>query len=213
MRFEIDFLESHDPASVVAELQRIAELLGKRTVTAKEIDMHGRLNSRTVMQKFGTMRKAHEAAGLIASRYTMATDEELVKVVAELWTKTLRDSGRRPRASEVATYGCPVSSRTIVDRFGSWKRALIATAKAVEGPDFLKPVKLARVVKKRRPLSAQKRYNILKRDQYRCRLCRKSGVELEVDHVIPVRLGGKDTSTNLQTLCRVCNRKKGGKMQ
>jgi 5-methylcytosine-specific restriction protein A len=213
MRFEIDFLESHDTASVVAELQRIADLLGKRTVTAKEIDRHGRLNSRTVMQKFGTMRKAHEAAGLIASRYTMATDEELFKVVAELWTKTLRDSGRRPRTSEVSKYGCPVSSRTIVERFGSWKRALIATANAVEMPDFEKPVKPVKVVKTRRPLSVQKRYYILKRDRYKCRICRKSGVELEVDHVIPVSLGGRDTLTNLQTLCKVCNRKKGGKMQ
>ena len=213
MRFEIDFLESHDPASVVAELQRIADLLGRRTVTAKEIDRLGRLNSRTVMQKFGTMRKAHEAAGLIASRYTMATDQELFKVVADLWTKTLRDSGRRPRTSEVSKYGCPVSSRTIVERFGSWKRALIATANAVEMPDFDRPVKPVEVVKKRRPLSLPKRSYILKRDRYKCGICLKAGGDLEVDHIVPVRLGGRDTVTNLRTLCKACNRKKGGKMQ
>jgi HNH endonuclease len=213
MRFEIDFLESHDTASVVAELQRIAGLLGKRTVTAKEIDRHGRLNSRTVWHLFGTIRKAHEAAGLVASRYTKATDEELFKVVAELWTKTLRDSGRRPRMSEVSKYDCPVSSRTIVGRFGSWKRALIATANAVEMPDFDKPVKPVQVRKTRRPLSVQKRYFILKRDRYQCRNCHRSGVELEVDHITPVSKGGRDIPANLQTLCKACNRKKGGKMQ
>ena len=80
-------------------------------------------------------------------------------------------------------------------------------------PDFDKPVKPVKVVKTRRPLSVQKRYYILKRDRYKCRICRKSGVDLEVDHVIPVCLGGRDTLMNLQTLCKVCNRRKGGKMQ
>lgn len=211
MHFEIDFLESHDPASIVAELQRIATLLGKRTVTAKEIDRHGRLNSRTVMQKFGTMRKAHEAAGLIASRYTKSTKEELLKAMADLWTASLRESGRRPRANEVGKYGCPVSARTIVSRFGSWKKALIATATALPEGDY--PVKPVEVKKQRQPLSDRRRFFVLKRDRYKCRICRKSGVELEVDHIVPVSRGGADTVDNLQTLCKICNRSKSDQLQ
>ena len=212
MRFEIDFLESHDSESIVAELHRIAELLGKRTVTAKEIDRHGRLSSRTVMQKFGTMRKAHEAAGLIASRYTKATEAELFKVLTELWLITLRESGRRPRMSEVSKYGFPVSSRTIVERFGTWKRALIATAKAVEFPNSVKPLARVKVVKRRQPLSVRRQFSVLKRDGYECRICHKKGGELEVDHIVPVSLGGPDKMENLQAVCKVCNRSKGNKL-
>lgn len=33
--------------------------------------------------------------------------------------------------------------------------------------------------------------------------------DLEVDHIIPVSLGGSDTLDNKQLLCSTCNRKKG----
>ena len=211
MNFQIDFLESHDHASIADELRRIAALLGKRTITAKEIDKYGRLNSRTIAQRFGTMRKAHEAAGLIAARYTKSTDEELLKVVADLWTITLREYGRRPRASEVKKFACPVSARTIVGRFGSWKRALIATA--TSRPSAAPPPQAIEPRKQRQPLSVAKRYFVLKRDRYQCRLCKQSAVELEVDHIVPVCQGGQDTLDNLQALCKTCNRSKGGKLQ
>lgn len=53
------------------------------------------------------------------------------------------------------------------------------------------------------------RFMVFSRDEYRCRLC-NSGEKLEVDHVIPVVKGGDDDPENLQTLCRRCNRRKGG---
>ena len=52
------------------------------------------------------------------------------------------------------------------------------------------------------------RFAILKRDNYRCRLCGRSaddGVKLEVDHRIPRAKGGVDTHVNLWTLCFECN--------
>lgn len=213
MHFEIDFLESHDEASLVEEMQRIAVLLGRSTIRAKEIDRLGRVNSRTIMQRFGTLRKAHEAAGLVASRYTKSTDEELMKVVADVWILTLREAGRRPRMSEVKKYGFPVSARTIVQRFGTWKGALIATAKRMALPDGLRPMHEAPAVRKRQPISDHKRFVVLKRDLYCCRICHKAGGELEVDHVVPVCQGGSDLLENLQTLCKRCNRGKGGSLE
>lgn len=58
------------------------------------------------------------------------------------------------------------------------------------------------------------RYDVLKRDGFRCRLCGRSvaeGVVLHVDHIIPVSKGGKSTLDNLQTLCADCNLGKSNK--
>lgn len=59
------------------------------------------------------------------------------------------------------------------------------------------------------------RYDVMQRDGFKCRLCGRSaqsGIELEVDHIIPVSKGGNSAFDNLQTLCRDCNRGKGVKM-
>lgn len=55
------------------------------------------------------------------------------------------------------------------------------------------------------------RYDVMKRDGFRCRLCgasQKDGVRLEVDHIRPVSKGGKTEMSNLRTLCERCNRGK-----
>jgi len=67
----------------------------------------------------------------------------------------------------------------------------------------------------RSKLTPSLRYDILRRDRFRCCLCGRSaqdGIELEVDHIIPVSKGGETTYDNLQTLCRDCNRGKGAKL-
>jgi len=115
--------------------------------------------------------------------------------------------------SEVSKYGFPVSSKTIVERFGTWKQALIATsaAYAANGKPAKKaaPPKPVRKVIRRKDLSVNKRYLVMKRDNFTCRICRIPGGELEIDHIIPVSRGGGNTMDNLQTLCKPCNRGKG----
>ena len=52
------------------------------------------------------------------------------------------------------------------------------------------------------------RYDIMKRDGFRCVLCgasAASGATLHVDHIIPVSKGGKTVKSNLRTLCDRCN--------
>lgn len=59
------------------------------------------------------------------------------------------------------------------------------------------------------------RYDILKRDGFRCQICgasAKDGALLHVDHIIPVAKGGKTTKNNLQTLCSRCNSGKSDKL-
>lgn len=50
---------------------------------------------------------------------------------------------------------------------------------------------------------------------YRCAECDKhmidDGVELDIDHIIPLDMGGLDTEDNMQVLCSHCNRSKGAR--
>ena len=58
------------------------------------------------------------------------------------------------------------------------------------------------------------RYDVMKRDHFRCVLCGRSaddGVKLHVDHIVPVAKGGKTVMSNLRTLCEDCNRGKRDK--
>ena len=66
-----------------------------------------------------------------------------------------------------------------------------------------------RLAKRRVPDAV--RAMVLLRDAARCRRCR-TAVHLEVDHIIPVSKGGKTEESNLQTLCRRCNRRKWKKL-
>jgi len=71
------------------------------------------------------------------------------------------------------------------------------------------------VQEQRRIVTDDMRYNVLKRDGFRCCICgatAKDGVKLEVDHIVPVSKGGKSTMDNLQTLCERCNRGKRDKI-
>ncbi len=59
-------------------------------------------------------------------------------------------------------------------------------------------------------VSKRLRYEILRRDSYRCRYCGVGADEarLTVDHVVPVTLGGGDESSNLCAACGPCNSRK-----
>ncbi len=60
-------------------------------------------------------------------------------------------------------------------------------------------------------VSQRLRYEVLRRDDYRCQLCGRGSqddVILEVDHKIARARGGSNHLHNLWTLCRPCNRGK-----
>lgn len=61
-----------------------------------------------------------------------------------------------------------------------------------------------------RVISDKLRYQVLKRDHFKCCFCGASpakdpSVELHIDHIIPWSKGGQNTLDNLQTLCSKCN--------
>jgi len=60
------------------------------------------------------------------------------------------------------------------------------------------------------------RYEILRRDNYKCQICGstvKDGVKLHIDHIVPVSKGGHTTPDNLRVLCDRCNLGKSDKLE
>ena len=71
-------------------------------------------------------------------------------------------------------------------------------------------------------------WEIVLRDKITCQICRKRGriirgravcrkdecsqwIPMEIDHIVPLALGGENTTHNLRLACRRCNRSKGAK--
>ena len=68
----------------------------------------------------------------------------------------------------------------------------------------------AQIKRSTRVISDKLRYQVLKRDNFKCCACGASpakdpAVELHIDHIIPWSKGGETTLENLQTLCSRCN--------
>lgn len=66
----------------------------------------------------------------------------------------------------------------------------------------------------RSKMTASLRYNVMKRDGFRCVICGRTaddGVKLHIDHIKPIAKGGKTEIENLRTLCDICNHGKQDK--
>jgi 5-methylcytosine-specific restriction endonuclease McrA len=75
----------------------------------------------------------------------------------------------------------------------------------------LTPIKLS----KSQYVNPKLRFEILKRDNYRCQICgatAKYRARLEIDHKIPRSRGGTDDPSNLWTFYFTCNRGKGNSL-
>src|ERR1700688_1107700 len=108
-RLEMDFLANYD-ASLLAELQRIANVTGSDTVTKKDLSRAGRVSHSAIVRHFGSLRRPLHLAGLKSTRFTKATDEELISILIELWQKVLEKEGRSPRQDDLGRYGFPLSN-------------------------------------------------------------------------------------------------------
>ncbi len=68
----------------------------------------------------------------------------------------------------------------------------------------------------RRLMTKELRRSIMERDNYTCQICGKympDEVGLHIDHIIPIKKGGKSVESNLQVLCDKCNLSKGTSRQ
>lgn len=72
------------------------------------------------------------------------------------------------------------------------------------------------VAEQRRLMTDSLRYDVMRRDGFRCQICGATaadGYRLHVDHILPVSKGGKTELSNLRTLCERCNMGKRDKIE
>lgn len=65
-----------------------------------------------------------------------------------------------------------------------------------------------RLVRVRRSISPELRRRIIQRDG-KCRYCQTTAGPWEIDHRVPISMGGTNRLSNLVLACAECNRKKG----
>lgn len=105
-----------NPEEIVAELRRVADLLGRQTFSQSEFKRHGRVSSGLVEKRFGTWNKALEAAGLVPiDRFKRIADSEL----DEEWRRVYEHLGKVPTRNEFFTES-RFSPAVYENRFGNW---------------------------------------------------------------------------------------------
>lgn len=228
---------------LMQELKDVARKLGGAPVTVEVFNQHGRANAETIRRRFGSWWKALEVAGLPISNLGKRYSEgDYFENLLTVWTHY----GRQPSYGEMDQPPSRIRSGAYEAHWGTWRKALRAFVDRVnadlqEGrrPPVPTPGKessthsgtrlrrtpiqendrVSRLTQAdRRTISLGLRYEVLRRDRFRCSLCGASpasrlGCELHVDHVVPFSRGGKTVAANLRTLCSDCNLGKGRRLE
>lgn len=222
-------------AALLALLRNAAQTLRKESVTVEEFNQHAPINAATLSRRFHGWANAIERAGLhpakVQRRYS---DDDCFENLLRVWTHY----GRPPKFEEMPNAPSTISIRAYINRWGTWRKALKAfvdrinqdvgtktkddreseqtmqTSAASRGhaPELAKPDS------ERHAIKLGLRYEVLKRDCFRCVICGRSpattlGLELHVDHVVPFSSGGKTVPGNLRSTCSECNLGKGSRKE
>lgn len=195
-------------AELLADLRRVAQLLGAAGVPQPQYRQHGLYDDTTVGRRFGSWNKALLEAGLSLCNEVEIPDGRLFENLLVLW----QHYGRQPRRSELARPPSSVSSSPYNRRFGGWTAALKAFVDYANSAERESPTAspgTAHRTTGREP-SLRLRWTVLHRDRFTCCGCGRSpattiGVDLHVDHIRPWSKGGETVLENLRTLCSDCN--------
>ena len=176
------------------------------------------ISETTIQRHFVSWSKFCQAAGL-SSRYNRLVEkEDLLNNLDHVWSEL----GRQPRAKEMKQ---PLSSISISRYQKLFKRnwyeiclELLSWKSGVSIEEIERESRQISTIKSEnqiphrtnRSVSLSLRYEVLKRDNYRCVGCGATpaltpGTQLHIDHKLPWSKGGETELINLQTLCSDCN--------
>lgn len=132
------------------------------------------------------------------------SDEELLQALVDAAQKL----GRTPSRRDLKDLEC-ADAETYRARFESYNNAVVAAGLE---PNVTLP--FSYLDGSKNLISITLRYQVLKRDGFRCQYCGgtpEHGYILHVDHVIPRSEGGLTIAENLKTACWLCNTGKSNK--
>ena len=193
-------------------LRAFADRCNGRPFTTREYDQWKDkvCHSLTISQRLGSWRRALARIGIETGvRSRRYSPRELMDNLELVW----RELGRPPGAILIARHGFRISEPTYRRRWGSLQKACLLLARFKKGEiteQQLLGTAPSRQKLMRAALPLKVRWDVLKRDDYRCVICgaRPPDVDLEVDHIVAVSRSGTDDFVNLRTLCRLCNQGK-----
>ncbi len=212
-RFDVNMKRTRlSDGDLITALQSAAEALGEGYFTSTQYDgLHGkRPHSATIIERFGSWKKALALIDVIGGRKRQHSPEELIANLENIW----KDLGYPPGKRQIKNLGQRISESPYKRHWSSVRAACEALEQFHAGKISRKQLLAGNTEEPTRKTIPQKdRTAVFKRDHYRCAKCGASPatdhqVELEVDHVIPVTRGGGNARENLQTLCRNCNQGK-----
>lgn len=213
------------------DLRNTALALEKKHISVIEYSAIGSFHSSTIARRFGSWNQAINKAGLKINKYAFISPEELMLNLKQVWNK-LR---RQPKSTDLVKPLSRFGTKVYTARFGSWNAALRALIEYVNtgklkttrrnkplnttlqlhnSTTLLKTKRTKR--NKRITITKGMRFDIFKRDKFKCRICGRSpathpGITLHVDHWKPLSKNGANKMDNYVTLCNDCNLGKGAK--
>ncbi len=196
---------------LLSSVKKYAEKIGYRYFPSTEYDKWKEKigHSATIVSRFGSWKKTLLLLGIEGGREHY-NPEQLIKNLEIVW----KQLGFPPGKRQIGKYGEKISESPYKQIWGSVHSACQFLAKYHEGKitkeELLKGNASANI---RHSVPLKIRWEVLKRDNYKCRKCGRSPsvdhkVRLEVDHKIPVAKNGQNDIENLWTLCWECNQGK-----
>jgi len=220
--YSIKRFNRYSDDELLAALGEVAQRLDTEYVPGRTFQDSTGISLHTIERRFGTWKKFCEKAGFKSAYNRTSSKHELLKNLNEVWQKL----GRQPRSREMKRPLSAISHSRYRREFGSWHQTCVqflAWKSGVSAKDIDKECRPSSPsndesgrYKTARAISLSLRYEVLKRDNFRCVKCGKTpakdlGVQLHIDHRVPYSTGGETELSNLQTTCSDCNLGKGNR--
>lgn len=188
-------------------------ILKQQTITMKEYFTYGKYGKKAITNHFGSWNNLLAKLGIEQTRIQEhLSKEDIFKLIEDLWVQL----GKQPTLQqfESTTHH---TKKIIISNFGRWDTCLREFVAWEQNRNVITDTKTPEIKHKtpREPSKSMK-YDVFKRDNFKCTICGKSpatdpSITLHVDHIIPYSLGGETVMSNLRTLCSDCNLGKSNK--